>query len=98
MTQFEFNDLLCKYMSSPDTFDLIPPLIMQARSEHLRLQVVHEGITSKDGSHTAVIVPIEGRNMILCATDMRSYSFINFETEVAEVNIEGFLESLILLR
>ena len=95
MTQFEFNNLMCKYMSSPDTFDLIPPLILQARSEHLHLLVVTENFTSKDGSHRPVIMPIEGRNMILCVTDFNSPRNISFETDRAEIYIEGFLEGLI---
>ena len=95
MTQFEFNNLMCKYMSSPDDFEKIPPLILQARSEHLHLLVAYEDFTSKDGTHMAVIVPLEGREMILCATDYNSTMPVDFETEIAETKIEGFLEDLI---
>ena len=57
--------------------------------------VAYEDFTSKDGTHMAVIVPIEGREMILCATDYNSTMPVGFETEIAETGIEGFLEGLI---
>lgn len=91
MTQKEFYARLDSLMDAESTFDLIPPLIMQARADGLSILISFQ--KNEKGESVAAYGMLQGRMFLLCApkwdaTDYGAYT-------LAETEITGLFEDLI---
>ena len=91
MTQEEFYARLDALMADESTFDLIPPLIAQAKADGLSILIAFQ--KDDKGESVAAYGMLQGRMFLLCApkwdaTDYGTYT-------LAETEIAGLFEDLV---
>lgn len=94
MTQENFLNQLDKLSRKDKTIKDMPALINRARKEHLSIPVVHT--MASDGSAEPVILCVENKNFIQCATVLQFPSVpLQPAQTIGATELDGFFEELI---
>ena len=91
MTQEEFYARLDSLMDDESTFDLIPPLITQAKDDGLYILLAFQ--ENEKGESIAAYGMLQGHMFLLCAPKWNATDYETFT--LAETEIAGLFEDLI---
>ena len=98
MLQSEFYEKLTALMASDD-LDSIPPLLIQARADHLNIAVVSRTPKEDDEGIPVLFTESEGRTFLICAVspDDPQYAeglYKDQDVIIVEMEIDGLFEGL----
>lgn len=91
MTQEEFYARLDSLMDAESTFDLIPPLIAQAKADGLSILLAFQ--KDEKGELVAAYGMLQGRMFLLCAPKWNAADYEAYT--LAETEIAGLFENLV---
>lgn len=90
MNQNDFYTRLDAWMDSEETFDLIPPLIAQAKSDGLSILVAFQ--KNEKGESVAAYGTLQGRMFLLCAPNWNSPQYAEYT--LAETKMDRLFDDL----
>ena len=91
MTQADFYSRLDAFLESETTFDLIPPLITQAKADGLSILLAFQ--KDEKGELIAAYGMLQGRMFLLCASKWNATDYESYT--LAETEIDGLFEDLV---